>query len=205
MSGPELVGIISGTIAIVDATIKVCQAASDSLGLPTTFREIHSRLPLVQNTLQATLGKLDASDPATLSSAPLATLRSCQEKTKELAQLVNMAVAQKTDSRAKRCLKAVNAVVLKGQKAEGLMQEILADLSILSANNIAKAPTVEQLGDMLGDRSAKGDGAGYNEKHTFFENTGSGTVIVCSGKGDQMLNVGSGPQITGTFQGPFYF
>ena len=203
MSGPELVGIISGTITIIDATIKVCRAASDSLGLPATFREIHSRLPLVQDTLQATLANLDASDPDTLSTAPLSTLRSCQEKTERLAQLVDMAVAQKSDSRAKRCLKAVNAVVLKGQKAEGLMQGILADLSILSANNIAKAPTVEQLSDMLGSRSAKG--AGYNEKHTFFENTGSGTVIVCSGKGDQMLNVGSGPQITGSFQGPFYF
>lgn len=40
-------GLISSVIAIVDATKKVFDAASDAAGLPEAFREVSGRLPLV--------------------------------------------------------------------------------------------------------------------------------------------------------------
>lgn len=52
MSGAEVIGVISGIIAIVDATIKIYSAANDASGLPEAFRDVALRLPLVSKTLQ---------------------------------------------------------------------------------------------------------------------------------------------------------
>jgi hypothetical protein len=46
-----VLGLISGTIAIVDAIQKVCDATKDYQGLPAAFREVTERLPLVHSIL----------------------------------------------------------------------------------------------------------------------------------------------------------
>ncbi|KAK4663221.1 NACHT and WD40-domain containing NOD-like receptor 3 [Podospora pseudopauciseta] len=63
MSGAEVIGIISGIIAIVDATAKVYNAANDALGLPEAFRDIVTRLPLVRKTLQTVSRNLNNTNP----------------------------------------------------------------------------------------------------------------------------------------------
>jgi len=40
MSGAEVIGIISGVIAIINATIKIYSAANDASSLPEAFRDI---------------------------------------------------------------------------------------------------------------------------------------------------------------------
>lgn len=46
-----VVGLISGIIAIIDATKQVYDAAKDQHGLPAAFREVAQRLLLVQDIL----------------------------------------------------------------------------------------------------------------------------------------------------------
>ncbi|KXX74227.1 Vegetative incompatibility protein HET-E-1 [Madurella mycetomatis] len=48
MSGAEVISIISGIIAIVDATAKVYDAANDASGLPEAFLDVVTRLPLIK-------------------------------------------------------------------------------------------------------------------------------------------------------------
>ncbi|KAK7422485.1 hypothetical protein QQZ08_009473 [Neonectria magnoliae] len=69
MSGGEVLGLISGIIAIVDATLKVYNAYSSASSLPSTFRDVAARLLLVQDTLCAVLDDL-TDEPEARPSAP---------------------------------------------------------------------------------------------------------------------------------------
>jgi hypothetical protein len=88
MSGAEVIGVISGIIAIVDATLKVYAAATGTSGLPEAFRDVAKRLPLVQETLKTTQGDLGAInlDEASCNAIKL-VLRDCEDKAKRLAEL----------------------------------------------------------------------------------------------------------------------
>jgi hypothetical protein len=48
ISGVQVLGIISATIAIVDAIAKVSDTATDASSLPEAFRDDAKRLPLVR-------------------------------------------------------------------------------------------------------------------------------------------------------------
>lgn len=48
-----VLSLIAAAMAIINATRKVYDAASDATGLLEAFREVAARLPLVQTTLNA--------------------------------------------------------------------------------------------------------------------------------------------------------
>ncbi|RSL87741.1 hypothetical protein CDV31_016204 [Fusarium ambrosium] len=68
----EVTGVISAIITIIEASIKIYRTASEASGLPQSFRDAASRLPLVQDTLKLAVDglaeeALDAESQASLN------------------------------------------------------------------------------------------------------------------------------------------
>ncbi|KAH0538358.1 hypothetical protein FGG08_005053 [Glutinoglossum americanum] len=135
MSGAEaglVIGLISGTIAIIDAIKKVYDAAKDQQGLPAAFREVAQRLPLVQHVLGKAKARAEGrqvDDEA--SKAAKSILEPCQKRAEDLEKIFQKVIPQEGDSRLDRYYKAASTLG-KGGKVETLMNGILNDMSLLS-------------------------------------------------------------------------
>jgi hypothetical protein len=135
MSGAEaglVIGLISGTLAIVGATKKVYDAAKDKEGLPTAFREVALRLPLVQNILSdakalAEGGQLNDEVSKSMESI----LEACNLRIEKLKEIFEKVIPQEGSSSLDRYYKAVRALGKDG-KVEILMRGIIEDLKLLS-------------------------------------------------------------------------
>ncbi|RYP50627.1 hypothetical protein DL768_003909 [Monosporascus sp. mg162] len=149
MSGAEVIGLISGIIAIVDATVKVYGAATDASGLPEAFRDVAKRLPLVQETLQTARGHLNTADPdKAFCNAIKPVLEDCEDKTKRLAAIFEKVVPQAEASRIERYLLAARTLG-KGDTVESLMKGILDDVQLLTGNRVTKLPTEADIAHLI--------------------------------------------------------
>ncbi|RYP69543.1 hypothetical protein DL771_006058 [Monosporascus sp. 5C6A] len=111
MSGAEVIGLISGVIAIVNATIKVHAAAADASGLPEAFNDVATRLPLVRNTLQTICGHLNTTNPDEEScKAMKPVLERCEDRAKRLEQIFGKVVPQADASRMERYWRAARTL-----------------------------------------------------------------------------------------------
>jgi hypothetical protein len=136
MSGVEaaglVIGLISGTIAIVDATKKIYDAAKDQQGLPAAFREVAQRLPLVQNILNNAKARADdgqVDDEASRGATSI--LEACKGRAQKLEEIFRKVVPQEGGSRLDRYYRAARTLG-KDSKVEMLMKGILDDLNLLS-------------------------------------------------------------------------
>ncbi|RYP77557.1 hypothetical protein DL770_007058 [Monosporascus sp. CRB-9-2] len=149
MSGAEVIGLISGIIAIVGATVKVYGAATDASGLPEAFRNVAKRLPLVQETLQTAQGYLNSVDPdEAFCSAIKPVLEGCEDKAKRLAVIFEKVVPQAEASRMERYLLAARTLG-KGDTVESLMKGILDDVHLLTGNRVTKLPTEADVAHLI--------------------------------------------------------
>lgn len=205
MSGAEIIGVISGVIATIDAVTKLSSAIKDSNGLPTAFRDVHKRLPLVTLILNE-LGRAERSahlhDEAWMAMSP--TLDSCRDKAERLELIFNQILPQPVDLRLDRYWKAVRALG-KGDTVESLMEGILADCQLLIGfTSIKKNIPREHVAELKGalhkfsttspsDEDSLNDGIHYNSSF----NTGSGTQYIYSGIGTQVNHLGNGAQYNG--------
>ena len=141
MSGAEVIGIISGVIAIIDATTKIYSAAKDASGLPEAFRDIATRLPLVCNTLQTLSGNLTSTIPdEECCEAIKPVLQRCESRETQLEKIFKDVIPPADASRMERC--ALAALTWgKGDTVESLMKGILEDVQLLTSNRIAELPT----------------------------------------------------------------
>ena len=205
MSGAEaglVVGLISGIIAIVDATKKVYDAAKDKQGLPAAFREVAERLPVVQNILanakaRAESGQID--DEA--SKAAKAILEPCDSRVKGLNEIFRKVMPQEGDSRLDRYYKAARTLG-KGDKVEMLMKGILDDLNLLSVQcGIETGDHVEKLKEAIKEISALQPSVPdhiFDETSYTNNNLGSGTQNNFNAPGGENYNnLGSGNQFMG--------
>lgn len=201
MSGAEaglVIGLISGTIAIVNAIEKVYDAAKDQQGLPAAFREVAERLPLVHNILDnaeahAKSGRVD-------NEASKSILEPCKSRVEKLEKIFREVLPQEGGSRLDRYYTAARTLG-KGGKVETLMKGILDDLSVLSVQNgmnteeqvekLAKAITaVSALEPSVPDR--------VFDETSYTNSLGSGTQYNFNASGGvNYNNTGPGYQITG--------
>ncbi|KAH8715276.1 Vegetative incompatibility protein HET-E-1 [Beauveria bassiana] len=132
MSGAEVLGIISAVISIVDATIKVYNAAKDEVGLPPSLKTVVTKLPLVSKLLEDAERYVEngADKDLTLTFTPIVT--DCNVKATQLQQLFEKVVAAEGDSRFQRYVKAARTIG-KGGRVETLMKAILDNLQLLTA------------------------------------------------------------------------
>jgi hypothetical protein len=147
MSGAEAIvvlGVISSLISIIEATKKTYDAATDSHGLPSAFREVASRLPIVKNILDSAQQHLTHGDvDETRCNGVKSVIEACTKKAKRLNELFDKAIPADGSSGVKRYLKAVKTLG-KGNEIEKLMKGILEDVQLLASEHGMKIATNAQ-------------------------------------------------------------
>jgi N-terminal domain on NACHT_NTPase and P-loop NTPases len=199
MSGAEgslIIGLISGTIAIVDATKKVYDAAGNAAGLPQAFREVAIRLPLVLDNLKLAEQDVQASSlTAEQSDAKKGVLEACKEKALHLEDIFKKVMPAADASRLDRYYKAVRTIG-KGKSVEELMEGILKDLEVLIGSQIAElSEAIKQLSIM--EPSIPSSVFDHGSQYT---NSGSGPQNVHEGSGNINSNSGPGRQFIANVQ-----
>jgi hypothetical protein len=145
MSGAEVLGIVSGILAVLDAASKFKSAVQSSSGLPSAFLDVAKRLPLVRTTLESAEEQLrgGAVDEAECD-AMKPILEGCMKKTETLEKIFRSVVSVGGSARRperypklERWATAVRAMG-KGPQVEVLMKGILEDIQVLTANHSIK-------------------------------------------------------------------
>ncbi|RYP06507.1 hypothetical protein DL765_009461 [Monosporascus sp. GIB2] len=130
MSGAEVIGLISGIIAIVSATIKVYAAAANASGLPEAFNDVATRLPLVRNTLQIVCEHLNTLNPDEESCKVMKpVLERCEDRAKRLEQIFEKVVPQPDASRMERYWRTARTLglyssVIRDAERDALLKQL---------------------------------------------------------------------------------
>ncbi|KAM0553252.1 hypothetical protein ACHAPJ_007541 [Fusarium lateritium] len=148
MSGTEALAVLSAiatVISIVDGIKKLYDAASDAKGLPSAFRDVVNRLPLVHETLQTANKEVDAGglNEATCK-AMKKVVEACGTKAENLEIIFKKVLPEADSSRMDRYLVALKSLP-KGSRVELLMKGILEDVQILTSNHGMKTVTKDEL------------------------------------------------------------
>ncbi|KAJ6783487.1 hypothetical protein PWT90_03520 [Aphanocladium album] len=210
----DATGIISEVISIVDATIKVYNAAPDDARLPPNFKTVSTRLHLVFNLLDNAEGYVKGKADDALAAAFTRVLTCCKKQATQLQQLFNEVIPTKRDSRDKRDFKAAQAID-NGSQVATLMKGILHNLQLLATkfpesmsdrgkSNLGEA--IEKVSELepclpigevsgLGPSLPGGFGVAHYGSGPQNVHTGPGHQYNYGGEGNQ--NIGSGNQYIG--------
>ena len=147
MSGAEAIavsGLISSIITIVHGIKQVYDAATNAQGLPEAFREVASRLPIVENILGSTQQHINRGDVDVHSCEGVKhVVEAGEKKAKKLDDLFHKAIPTDGASGLKRYYKAVKAYG-KGNEVENLMKGMLEDIQLLACERGMKTATKDQ-------------------------------------------------------------
>jgi hypothetical protein len=208
MSGAEaslIIGLISGIVAIVDATKTVYDAVKDQHGLPDALREVAKRLPLVKDNLEKVKTFVESGrmgDEA--MEAAKHVLEHCNQRVADLETIFKKVSPLEGDSRMNRYFKAVKTLGKDG-KVEKLMKGILEDLSILATRSgMETKDDIENLSKALSELSVLPPSVPdhvFDETKTSYKNTNSGSGTQHNynpSGGENVFYSGSGHQVTGS-------
>ncbi|KAL9034185.1 MAG: hypothetical protein Q9214_007160, partial [Letrouitia sp. 1 TL-2023] len=198
MSGAEAVailGIISSIVSIVDGAKQVYDAASNAESLPEAFREVATRLPIVQDILNSAGRYIEGggADEDVCKGAK-AVLKSCEVKVLKLKKLFEEVIPADGSSRMKKYLSAVKTLG-KGSRVESLMKGVLMDVQLLAVEHGMVTET-----DQYGDQLAKAirevadlpaSLPGHAADDTGFTASHSGSGHIYQLQGEQFNNTGS--------------
>ncbi|EWG35961.1 hypothetical protein FVEG_00140 [Fusarium verticillioides 7600] len=201
MSGAEVLGIISGVITVVEATITLYKTAKDSSGLPPSLRDAASRLPLIQESLTVAAHGIqrDAQTPPESYAALEAALQACSDKATQLHHIFESMVPRSGATRTHRYLRAVKSFP-QIEKTNVLVEGILGDLQVLTLNHVIKTATREQIKELMGSRTRQLMGK-ESSRRVVLNNTGIGRQFVHTGQGDQNIASDTATQVNGNFHG----
>lgn len=205
MSGAEaglVLGLVSGTITIIDTVIKVYNDVQDAHGIPSTFREITQRLPLIRNTLgmaEAHIVEGSLDEESCRAIEPI--IEGCRDKALHLETIFRRVVPQANISSLDRYRIALRALG-KGNRVEVLMKGMLADVQLLAGNQAFKINEVEigRLVKAIEELSAMPPSLPEDRPVDSINNYGYGTIFTNTGGGTQNNNTGSGKQFVGEKQ-----
>ncbi|UPK93046.1 hypothetical protein LCI18_003981 [Fusarium solani-melongenae] len=194
----EVTGVISAIITIIEASIKIYRTASEASGLPQSFRDAASRLPLVQDTLKLAVDglaeeALDAESQASLG----AVLEKCTDRAAELLEIFQTVITPTGASRTEKYLRALKTIP-QAEKVETLMEGIMADLQLVATNHAVKAATRKQMETLMNRIEIDDEPC---PSPIILNNSGSGRQFVHSGIGHQNIASGAATQINGSFNG----
>lgn len=202
MSGAEVLGIISAVISIIDATIQVTNAIQDEAGLPSNFKTVAAKLPLIAKLLDDAERYVEEegneeNEGLVLSFTPV--LKDCKEKAAQLQELFEKVAPAEGDSRTNRYIKAARTIG-KGGRVETLMKGILDDLQLLTTEfpKSTSRRGQENLTNALEEVSKMEPSLpdGFEDAATF-AHYGSGAQNVNAGTGSQYNNNSTGNQNNG--------
>jgi len=140
-----VIGLISGTIAIIEAVKEVYDAAKDVKGLPEDFRAVAQKLPLVNYNLRLIEGKIKESslDEESCDAMEL-IITTCEEKATRLRVIFAKCIPDAKASTIQRYRKALHTLG-KDRQVEVLMKGILEDVQLLAGNSAIKSATGESI------------------------------------------------------------
>jgi hypothetical protein len=187
MSGAEavfVVGLISGVISIIEATKTVYDAAKDAKGQPAAFRQVAARLPLVIEILRSATERLQSLDE-TAQEALEGFLESLKKKAEKLEKIFRKVIRKDDDKWFDRYKKAAETV-MKGEKVECLMEEILKDIQILACERLMGTATEAQVKEI--EEAIKQ----MDEMPSSLPNEAGGVNQTNRDGGDNFANVGPG-------------
>ncbi|KAH7310742.1 hypothetical protein B0I35DRAFT_78407 [Stachybotrys elegans] len=202
MSGVELVGLISGIITLIEASIKIYKIADNSSGLPPSFHDVASRLPLIQDTLTLASHGISTDSASSPSSDALKkVLLACAERAAALHETFQVAVPRAGTTLSGRYLSALKTVPKAG-KVEELMTGITRDLQVLTANRAVQAPTRAEITELIRELQAMTLAQkGFPGPSVVLRNLGSGSQYHYGGVGNQNLASDGATQINGDIHG----
>jgi hypothetical protein len=124
-----LLGLISNVITIIDATKQVYDATNEETGLPyNAFRQVRTRIPLVQDILQETMKYIEKNDPDESDCETLVKiLNICATKANKMMQLFQTVIPNSGTSQTERDRKSAQT------RGEALMKYILVDMLVLAS------------------------------------------------------------------------
>jgi hypothetical protein len=197
MSGAEALGLISGIITVIEASIKLYKIVKDSSGLPPNLRDAASRLPLILDSLTiAAHGIQQDSQPLESYAALDAVLQACNDRAHQLYQIFAAIVPPIGATRSRRYLMAVRSFS-QIDKANVLVEGILTDLQVLTFNHVVKAAIRGQIEENIGIET-KPDS---KKLAITLINTGVGRQYAHMGQGNQNITSNKATQVNGTFNG----
>jgi N-terminal domain on NACHT_NTPase and P-loop NTPases len=189
MSGAEAIavlGLISSIIAIVDATKQIYDAAQNAKGLPSAFREVSDRLPIITNILSsANLDIRNKDEASCLGVKPV--IEACETKAKTLKELFQEAIPAGSAGNLQRYWKVVKAYG-HGNEVENLMKAILEDVQLLACEHGMKTVTKDQQNEIAQAITDVSAVAPSVPEHVFQDptlsaiNSGSGTQNIAQGE-----------------------
>lgn len=203
MSGVEIIGLISGIITLIEASVTIYKALEGGRGLPPSFRDSATRLPLIQDSLNLVRQNLDADASSATSHAALKqVLEACAGRATALRDVFQTMIPPLGVSPVTRGLIIMKAVS-KANYVDKLVGGIMEDLQVLTANHTVKAATRTQIEALMGkikEREELVVQEGHGEAVSV-RDAGLGKQYVYNGVGNQNIASGKATQINGTCVG----
>ncbi|KAK5238550.1 hypothetical protein LTR47_000293 [Exophiala xenobiotica] len=195
MSGLEVIGGISGVIAIIDGAIKVCDSARKDLKLGDAFEAVQRRLPVILDTLQTCENHLKSTQdsiPTDVWEALEETVDTCHEKAGNLRGILEKVIPSHGDGWKKQYLKIVKRLG-KGNKVEELMISITEDVQLIVNHHSVQSAKPEQktdLDNIIEEMKSVKSSVPEEENagNTFNSGGGAQTNNLNSGSGQQINN-----------------
>lgn len=156
MSGvAEVVGLISGTAAIIETITKVYDCLRDAENLPRAFREVLERLPLVRDTLRIAEKYVGDNTDKEACRAMKIIVEKCKARAENLEKIFEEVAPSEGKPRLERYRMAARRLG-KGSQVEVLTKEMMEGVRILAENRAVQAATgaqVTQLAKAIEDLS----------------------------------------------------
>ncbi|KAM5447913.1 hypothetical protein MaudCBS49596_005710 [Microsporum audouinii] len=134
MPGAEVglvLGLISSVITIIHATQQVYEAIKDTKGLPASFKQSASKLPLISKLLEDAEKYVETVADQATQPTFMPTLKNCKLQATRLHELFANVMLEKDDSRLDRYIKAARTIG-KSSQIEELMNGVLNDLQLIA-------------------------------------------------------------------------
>ncbi|KAF3765988.1 hypothetical protein M406DRAFT_29197, partial [Cryphonectria parasitica EP155] len=147
MSGIEVLGLISSIISVIDASLEIYNAVKDASGLPASFRDVASRLPVIKITIRKAIDEFHTNESDDFYKDMKPSLEMCKEKVEELEGIFRHAMRS---SEASRIAKSLNAIrtIRKAERVMLLKTGIMEDLQVLTANQTIRTATRAQVQEL---------------------------------------------------------
>jgi hypothetical protein len=194
----DVIGTISAVIALIEASIKICDSAQKDIKLSETFEVVRRRLPVLLHTLATCKGNLEPrknSIPEDVCEALEKTLDDCEAKAANLRGIFEKIIPGDSDTWEKRYLKILCRLG-KGNKVEELMLGLTEDVQLVVNHNAVRSASQQQIAeleDIANEMKSVISSVPEEESFTMSFSSGGGaqTNNINRGSGQQINNNGS--------------
>lgn len=197
MSGIEAIGLISGSITILESIGNLYNGIQKWKGTLPAFQKVAQQLPLAQGVLRAVERRINESNPDDETCKALKTISEpCKEKCTRLETIFQKLAAKPDATRLQRYYSTVHQMGVEN-RVEILMRDILRDVQLIAGHHAIQAATEEQLSEVITaiQRLADIPSSLPEEKSPhMYVNKGPGPQNINSGEGRQTNNFGHGKQ-----------